>query len=366
MIRINEFQRYILSQELRGKPTRHVADGLPPGGPGSGFSGIAMDAAFASGGAFVMAELEKRDPDLRMPLEETTWPRDMPVDRGGGWIEYTSIENVDFATSGGNSYGLIGGQSTDISRAQASVTKDVFPVFNWASSMNVSYADLMKSQNVGRSLDNMLDTSVHLTYDKACDLMVYLGFAGQAGLLNNANVTHGAVALGAAQSTFWINKTPLEIQYDINTLLLATLVASQYDVTGMADTILIPFAQYNLLLQPMTIGGSISILEYLLANNIAKQHGIQLKIFPSRWCKGTTNGGPADDGSIAGVGAGGTDRMVAYKNSKRHVYYDLPIPISRVMTTPNAVTISYDTAYMAQIGVVKIAYFQSVAFGDGI
>ena len=43
-------------------------------------------AAAATGQTFLMAELAKLDATVRLPLENYTYLRDLPIDRGGGWI----------------------------------------------------------------------------------------------------------------------------------------------------------------------------------------------------------------------------------------------------------------------------------------
>ena len=50
-----------------------------------------MDAAgIASGMAFLVSELEKRDTLVREPLTSITYPRDLPIRLGRGWLNYVS------------------------------------------------------------------------------------------------------------------------------------------------------------------------------------------------------------------------------------------------------------------------------------
>ena len=52
---------------------------------------MTMDAAgIASGQAFLVSELEKRDTLVRTPLTSFTYGRDLPIRVGGGWDEYVS------------------------------------------------------------------------------------------------------------------------------------------------------------------------------------------------------------------------------------------------------------------------------------
>ena len=62
------------------------------------FDSYAMDAdAISSGLAFLTSELEKLDPTLREPLTSTTYPRDIEIESGGGWVEATSAFFVEYA-----------------------------------------------------------------------------------------------------------------------------------------------------------------------------------------------------------------------------------------------------------------------------
>lgn len=73
---------------------------------------MAMDAAsISSGMAFLNAELEKRDPRLLEPLQSVTWMRDIVSRTGGGWVEFSSNYFVDYATTGSNENGIIGGET---------------------------------------------------------------------------------------------------------------------------------------------------------------------------------------------------------------------------------------------------------------
>jgi hypothetical protein len=316
---------------------------------------IGNDAAVAGGQAFLTSELEKIDPKVREPLVSVTWARDMPVNTGGGYVDNTSTFSVDYATSGPNTYGLQGNQTTDIPVAQANLGKDIFKVFNWQNVLKVSFVDLQKSQTAGRSLEDLLDKSVRLNWNKSLDAMTYQGFGGAAGLFNNPLITASAAPNGAAGTATWATKTPLEILADVNSVMVATWAASEYDVSGMANHILVPPADFARLLQPISVAGvagSISILEYILQNNIGKTQGVELQIHPSRW-------------AIA-AGTGGKDRLLAYVNNDDRIYMDIPVVITRQMTQPSVEQASFLTLYGGQIGQVKVLYTQPAAYLDGI
>lgn len=59
------------------------------------------EAGIASGGAFLISELEKRDTLIRKPLTSFTYPRDIVIQTGGGWVDYVSALAVAYGITGG-------------------------------------------------------------------------------------------------------------------------------------------------------------------------------------------------------------------------------------------------------------------------
>lgn len=323
---------------------------------GSLGSGRVLDAAgISTGMAFLEGELEKRDPKIREPLTSVTWPRDIVAESGGGWVDFTSTMNVDYATSGGNDNSLVGGATDVISLVQANINKDVYKVFTWAQGMKIPFVDSQKFQTIGRSIDSILDRGVRLNYNKSVDQLVYRGFTsvGFTGLVNDANIVRSTAPNGAAGSPLWQNKTVDEILWDVNKILTEAWAASEYDESAIPNHLLLPPDKYAYIVSTrIGTSGDENILDYLLRNNLATNRGGNLYIAPCRWC--------------SGAGTGQTDRMVAYVNDRDKVYFDLPVPLTRAMTQPVALQFAYITIYAAQMGQVKWLYYQPARYMDGI
>lgn len=313
--------------------------------------------AVSSGLAFLQSELEKLDPLLREPLTNTTYPRDIEIESGGGWVEATSAFNVDYAVTGGQADG-VGGIQNNIRRIQADFSKDIYKVLPYEVSMSIKIQDQLRGAVTGRSIEQVYDDGIRLDYDKYMDINTYLGQSAYSttGLLNDPNITATSVVAGASTSTEWPKKTPQEILNDIDDAIVAGWKAAQYDNSAIPNHILINpsnFAYINrTILSVNGVPGGISLLKYLLENNIAKAKGVDLFIGECRFCEG--------------AGTGSTNRMVCYVNAKRFVGMDVPVPLSRVMTQPNVNTGSYDSLYMANVGQVKIHYYEPIIYRDGI
>ena len=75
-----------------------VIGGAHPGGTAGKLT--LDEAGIASGGAFLRSELEKRDPLVRTPLTSFTYPRDININTGGGWVEAISAQSVGYGVTG--------------------------------------------------------------------------------------------------------------------------------------------------------------------------------------------------------------------------------------------------------------------------
>ena len=205
--------------------------------PGAVNSVPVMDAdGIASGGAFLISELEKRDPMIRKPLTSFTYPRDIVIETGGGWVDYVSAMAVSYGITGGaTSSPVTAGGANGIPTVQASVDKGVYKAHVFAAALRVMFQDMQRANYIGRSLDNLLQDGVRMAYDKHMDANVYVGLTdyGTTGLVNNPDATETTAANGAAGTATWATKTPEEILKDVNDALAAGWAANEYDETAI-------------------------------------------------------------------------------------------------------------------------------------
>ena len=316
-----------------------------------------MDAAgIASGGAFLVSELEKRDPLIRKPLTSVTYPRDIVIQTGGGWVDYVSAMSVAYGITGGSGASPVqAGGANGIPVVQASVDKGIYKAHVFALDLRVMFLDMQRANFIGRSIDQLLQDGVRTTFDKHQDQNIYAGMDeyGTTGLINNPDATESTVDDGASGNGNWATKTPAEILKDVNTALIATWEQAGYDLDALPNHILLPYEEYNYILNtPVSNLATKSIYDYIMENNIADKNGGDLFIGATQWCKG--------------AGTGGTDRMVVYVNHERYVKADELVPLSRIMSAPNVPNVCYDTAYMANLSEVQVMYPQTITYWDQI
>ena len=317
-----------------------------------------MDAdGIATGGAFLVSELEKRDPLIRKPLTSFTYPRDIVIQSGGGWVDYVSAMSVAYGMTGGatNSPVTAGG-STGIPIVQANVDKGVYKAHVFAAALRVMFQDMQRANYIGRSLDSLLNDGVRMSYDKHMDQNTYVGITeyGTTGLVNNPDATETtAAATGTSSGTAWSTKTPDQILADVNNALLTVWAANGYDLAAIPNHILLPYEQYNYLMTTkVTDLATETIMDFLMKNNVAAKNGGDLFIGATAWCKG--------------AGTDSSDRMVVYVNHERFVKEDELVPLARIMSQPNVANVCYDTAYMANVSEVQLFYPTSILYVDKI
>lgn len=314
------------------------------------------DSAIASGCSFLVAELEKREPDIKQPLTSVTYTRDVPIKVGGGWVEFVTALNIDYGVTGGAADGAVAAAGANGSPiVQMNLEKDKFGTHLFSSILRVPFVDMQRAQVPGRSLDALLSEGIRLVYDKHMDANAYIGLAkyGTHGLLNDPNVTVVSASTGAQSSTAWSDKTPDEILADINGAIVAVWAAGGYDLSALPNHILIPHAQYNVIATTkVSQYADKTILEFLLDNNLAKRNGGNLVIAGCPFC--------------AGAGAGGADRMAVYCHNERFLAMEELVPLHRAMTQPNVSELAYDSVYMANVSELEMFYTQTVRYVDGI
>ena len=340
--------------------------------------GVAFDAAGSSGFAFLQSSLEKINPKLVDPLQESWHERDMPVIIGGGYPEFTVAWASNYGSPGTGIQGFQGTNNSDVAIAQADVEKGTWPTVIWSQGFTISFFDMERYKTAERSgnqppftFQQLYTDSVKTVWVKDLDNMAYFGYLGWYGLCNNPNVPVSVAINGASTHTQWATKTFTEILNDINFGFLQTVANSGYNITrGCADTVLLPFTQFNLLSQPATIGGVgyNSALDYIRKNCAATQYfggnanRIKIEPLPNPFISGQ---GITNTSAQNAVG-NGLDRAVFYRNDPECVNMPIPTPMAPVITQPSGKGPGYTTYFGGCIGVPQWLRTTTIAYLDGI
>ncbi len=308
-----------------------------------------------STGAFLVGELERLDPTMHEPLAAVTWPRDIDLREDVTAADEISSYTVSsYAAAGGilpNDINWSSKNATANAGIELDIGKITHPLKLWDMELGFTIPELISAQKLGRPIDEQKLKGIKLKHQMDIDQQVYTGNTtfGDQGMFNNSNVTATNVVNGSSGSPLWANKSPDEILADVNTLLTNVWTTSGYAI--MPRELRIPPAQYGYLTsQKVSLAGNISIIEFLRNNSLCKAaNGVELNIQPVKW--------------LPGLGAGSTNRMVAYTRDKDRIRYPL-VPLQR---TPVQYRGIYQiVVYWCRLGVVEIVYPETMGYADGI
>lgn len=321
-----------------------------------------------STGAFLVGELERLDQTLHMPLAAVSWSRDIDLREDVSIAdEHTSFTLSTFAAMGnlGNGNGIRNGKawigkSTDqIGGISMDIGKTASPLRLWGMEVKFSIPELESAAKLGRPVDEQKYEGLKLKHQMDIDEQVYTGDAttGDTGLVNHSLVTNVSnFPNGGSASPLWSSKTPAEILADVNAFIQSVWAASGWAV--MPNRLLLPPAVYGYIsTQLISSAGNISILKYLLDNNVLKASGQgTLEIQPAKWLIGAGSGGT--------FGTTGTvDRAILYRKEKQYIRY----PMTLLQRTPIQYQSLYHlTTYYCRLGVVECVYPETIGYRDGL
>lgn len=319
-----------------------------------------------STGAFLVGELERLDLTLHAPLAAVTYGRDIDLREDVSIADdVSSFTLSNFASSGslgtgngiGNGKAWIGKSTNQIAGVSVDIAKVANPLTPWGLELKYTIMELESAAKLGRPVDAQKYEALQLKHQMDIDEQVYIGdlTQGSKGLTNSALVTPLNFPNGAGGSPKWALKTPDEILADVNNMLTSTWAKSAWAV--MPDRLLLPPAQFGYIsTQKVSNAGNVSILKYVLDNNILTTSGQgKLSIAPVKWLIGGGVGGT--------IGTVGTDRSVVYTKDYQKCRY----PMTLLQRTP----IQYDsiyhkTTYFCKLGIAEIVYPETIGYYDGL
>ena len=194
--------------------------------------------------------------------------------------------------------------------------------------------------------------SARFAYEMFMDNHAYKGDSTKniTGLFNSTAVTTVTAKTGAALSSHWSTKTADEMIADVQAALTGVYEGSL--TVEMADTVLLPIGEMQLLANtriPNTYGNA---LEYLAKYNLYTQ----------------TTGQPLTIRSVLGLDTAGGDgggRMIVYRRDPRVLKLHVPMP-HRFLPVFQRSAIQFDIPGIFRVGSVEIRRLGAIRYVDGI
>ena len=242
----------------------------------------------------------------------------------------------------------INGNANDIPRAGTELAKYETSVHMAGIGYGYGYEEINQAQMLGMNLQADDAMAARRAYEEMVERVALSGDTkkGFSGLINNASVTAAAVTTGS-----WTAATNEDLVLaDINELILGIATDTQY--TGMADTLLLPYAKMNFLATNRLGDTQSTLLAFLRENNTyTAMTGQPLTIRAVR--------------GLETAGAAGVNRMVAYRRNPQVLKLHVPMP-HRFLPVYQDGPLNFVVPGVFRLGGLDIRRPKEVRYGDGI
>jgi hypothetical protein len=212
--------------------------------------------------------------------------------------------------------------------------------------------ELAHAQAYGIRLESDRADAARRKYELFVDNVAFLGRPklGMTGLLNATSVTALTAANGASGTATWMTKTADEILADVNSVLSVIFTAS--NGIEQANTLLLDQDRYALIAtKRLDATMTTTVLEHIQRANIYTQRtGLPLTI---RAVFG-----------LETAGAGGTNRLAAYRRSPDVVKIHIPMPLRWLQAEQRL--LKFEVPGIFRLGSVEIRRPGAVRYLDGI
>jgi len=309
-----------------------------------------LDAQVALG--FVVAQTSIIEPGVyRTVYPDIQYRTLIPVDTSGS--EFATSVTYYSADQFGKA-DWINGNADDIPKAGTSRAQYQTPIHTAGIGYGYGFEEIGRAQLLGINLPADDAMAARRAAEELVDRVALLGDTakGFTGLFNAVGVTPVAAPTGAwgtlqAAGT----ATPDEIVADMNAALMN--VFNGTNTTAIADTLLMAWSKFMLIsTKKMSEYSDLTVLQYFLANNVyTATTGQQLTV---RGLRGLDT-----------AGAGGTARLIAYRNDPTVLKLHMPMP-HRFLPVFQSGPLRWDVPGVMRLGGLDVRLPKQVVYLDGI
>lgn len=269
----------------------------------------------------------------------TLLPVSTEQDPGADRIIWRSFDQVGVAK-------IVADYANDFPRADVAGEEHISPVRDIGSSYGYSLKEIRRAQKAGVSLDAKRAEACRRAIDEKQDKIAWFGDskAKLPGFINAAGITEYVAANGTGGSRTWATKTADEIVADVAGIITAAGEAT--NGIENPDTLILPLSLYNkLMTTPYGANRDKTILGFIREN--------YPQITRIDWVQ-----------DLAGAGAGGSSRVMAYSRDPLKVEVQIPQRLEQF--PPQQKGLAFDIICAQSTGGTLVYYPLSVVFCDGL
>lgn len=298
--------------------------------------------------AFLTTTLAKLHTKLYEPKHFATYAEDIPVDVGGGFVDYVSYYTVDWAGIMNEFRNVVSNNANYIPRVNAGLNQKRVNVYTFEVAYDLRFIELekMKKLTLQKSIQDIYQNAIVAGWDLFVQKVAYTGIDTHTGFFNSPDVQVNTIdnSAGTADSGFK-GLTDAAVVSFFNGVFESYLLNSNMNITIMPDTFLVPTFVGSDLSSRFSALYTSTLRKFIVDHNLGTDESNgDVKI--------TIKSRPA----LNTLGAGGHGRIVAYKKDMDYVRLDMPYPMQHYITLPNIDKMSYTSAFVGQVSEIQMPY----------
>lgn len=301
--------------------------------------------------AFLTTALSKLHTKLYEPKHWVTYAQDIPVDIGGGFVDYVSYFTVDWAGIMNEFRNVVGNNSNYIPRVNAGLSQKKVNVYTFEVAYDLRFVELekMKQLTLQKSIQEIYSNAIVAGWDLFVQKVAYTGIEGQTGLFNSDNVSITTIdnSSASAVNSGFKGMSDAAIVAFFNGVFETYLNNSNMNISLLPDTFLVPTYVGSDLTSRFSSLYTSTLRKFLVDHNLGVDES-------DGKVKVTIASRPA----LNELGTGSHGRIVAYKKDKDFVRLDMPYPMQHYITLPNIDKMSYTSAFVGQVSAIQTPYNQ--------
>lgn len=296
---------------------------------------------------FLQTKLAKLHSKMYEPKSYFTYQEDIPVETGGGFVDYIEFYTVDWAGIVKDTRNLFGNGGNLIPRVNAGMNQNRAKVFTYEVAYDLRFVELekMKKAQLSKSVEQIYQDIIRVGWDYFCQGIGYLGERGVGGLFTSNNVQATTVDNSGTTGSGFEGLDDDVVVATINGIFTDMLKESNMNINLIPDTILVPTFVSEDLVNRFSALYSASLFEFIKEHNLGRAQAgdkFNLKIVARP--------------DLDTLGTAGKGRIVAYRRDKDYVRLDMPYPIQHYITLPNMERASYTSLFVGQVSEIQLPY----------
>lgn len=299
--------------------------------------------------AFLTTTLAKLHKSLYEPKYFVTYAEDVPVDVGGGFVDYVSYYSVDWAGIMNEFRNVVGNNANYIPRVNAGLSQKKVNVYTFEVAYDLRFIELekMKKLTLQKSIQDIYSNAIVAGWDLFVQKVAYTGINGSVGLFNSPNVMVNTIDNSAAteNNSGFAGMTDADVVSFFNGVFETYLLNSNMNITLLPDTFLVPTFVGSDLSSRFSALYTSTLRKFIIDHNLGSDEANgDVKI--------TIQSRP----DLNTLGTGNHGRIVAYKKDKSFIRIDMPYPMQHYITLPNIDKMSYTSAFVGQVSEIQTPY----------